>query len=104
MKHIALLLWIRIRGFRNRLTGSRLADVPGSAATLLVFGGFFVGVFFLSRWATMYFLDTAHIGLFLTHRFLGMVLYVLFMTVNLGNVIIYTSPSPRDGLLSRMPS
>ena len=88
MKHIALLLWIRIRGFRNRLMGSHLADVPGSAATILVFGGFFVGVFFLSRWATMYFLDTAHIGLFLTHRFLGMVLYVLFMTVNLGNVII----------------
>ncbi|MGA9121367.1 MAG: hypothetical protein WB699_18510, partial [Bacteroidota bacterium] len=88
MKPIGLLLWIRLRGFRNRLAASRLSDAPASIATLLVFGGFFVGVFFLSRWTTLYFLNTAHIGSFLTHRFLAMVLYVLFVTVNLGNVII----------------
>ncbi len=88
MKQILLLLWIRARGFRNRLVGSHLADLPGSAATVLVFGGFYVAVFFMTRWVTMYFLDTAHIGLFLTHRFLAMVLYVLFLTVNLGNVVV----------------
>jgi len=88
MKQILLLLWIRARGFRNRLLGSHLNDIPGSTATVLVFGGFFVAVYFLTRWATMYFLDTAHIGLFLTHRFLAMVLYVLFVTVNLGNVVV----------------
>ncbi len=88
MRQIVLLLWIRARGFRNRLVGSHLVDIPGSTATLLVFGGFFVAVYFLTRWATMYFLDTAHIGLFLTHRFLAMVLYVLFVTVNLGNVVV----------------
>ncbi len=88
MRQIFLLVWIRARGFRNRLVGSHLVDIPGSAATLLVFGGFFVAVYFLTRWATMYFLDTAHIGLFLTHRFFAMVLYVLFVTVNLGNVVV----------------
>ncbi len=88
MKSIALLLWTRYCGFRNRFTGSRLSDLPGTLAVFIVFGGFFVFVFFLARWATMYFLDTAHIGMFLTHRFLAMVLYVLFVTVNLGNVIV----------------
>lgn len=88
MKPIALLLWVRFCGFRSRFASSRLSDLPGTIAVVLVFGGFFAAVFFLARWATMYFLDTAHIGMFLTHRFLAMVLYVLFVTVNLGNVIV----------------
>jgi ABC-2 type transport system permease protein len=88
MKEIGLLVWVRYRGFRNRFAASRLSDMPATIATLVVFGGFFIGVFVLSRWTTLYFLQTAHIGSFLTHRFLAMVLYVLFVTVNLGNVII----------------
>jgi ABC-2 type transport system permease protein len=56
--------------------------------SLLIFGGFAVGVFFLSRSTTQYLLLEAHIGQFLFHRFLSMVLYVFFVTINLGNMIV----------------
>ena len=36
---------------------------------------------------------------------LGIVLLVLlFVYMSIGSCLLYTSPSPRDGLLSRMPS
>jgi ABC-2 type transport system permease protein len=57
-------------------------------ASTVVFGGFSVAAFFFSRRVTGYLLDEAHIGLFLFHRFFSMMLYVFFLSVNVGNLIV----------------
>ncbi len=58
------------------------------AASVLVFSGFVIGMFLVGRASTTYLLSQAHIGQFLFHRLLSMVLYLLFVTVNLGNVVV----------------
>ena len=75
-------------------------------SSAIIFGGFAVGVFFLTRFTTQYLLFEAHIGLFLFHRFLSMMLYVFFITVNLGNMIVSYSTlykSQEVGFLMAMP-
>ncbi|MBW7887750.1 MAG: hypothetical protein H3C35_05210 [Bacteroidetes bacterium] len=63
----------------------------------IVFGLFAVGAFYLSHYVTAYLLGGVKIGLFLFHRFLGMLLFVFFITINLGNIVVsfstlYRSP------------
>lgn len=68
-----------------RLRSDNILKMIGSA---IVFGGFTIGGFFFSRRVTGYLLDDAHIGLFLFHRFFSMILYVFFLSVNVGNLIV----------------
>jgi ABC-2 type transport system permease protein len=86
--HFFLLLDVRRRSLVNGIRGIQSKDVLSAVASGIVFGGFSVGMFFLARVVTLYLVEVAHIGLFLLHRFAGMVLYVLFITVNVGNLIV----------------
>ncbi len=66
-------------------------------ASLVVFGGFAVTAYFSTRIATMYVLQGLNLGLFLYHRFLSMLLFVFFLSINVGNLIVayaafYRSP------------
>lgn len=79
---------MKLRSFLNGVLESRWQPVFKNLASALIFGGFAVGVFFISRFFTTYLLNEAHIGQFLFHRFLSMLLYVFFITVNLGNMIV----------------
>lgn len=78
---------MKLRSFLNGLLESRRQTILKNIASALIFGGFAVGVFFVTRFFTSYLLDEARIGQFLFHRFLSMLLYVFFITVNLGNMI-----------------
>ncbi len=65
--------------------------------SFLVFGSFAVGAFYAANFITSYLLETIHIGLFLFHRFIGMLLFVFFITINVGNIVVsfstlYRSP------------
>jgi ABC-2 type transport system permease protein len=57
-------------------------------ASFLVYGGFAVGTYFFTRVTISFLLDHAHIGLFLLHRFLSMLLFVFFLSINAGNMIV----------------
>ncbi|MDE3057479.1 MAG: hypothetical protein KGJ59_05945, partial [Bacteroidota bacterium] len=59
-----------------------------NAASLFVFGSFAVGGFLFARFTTAYLLDHVHIGLFLFHRFIAMALFVFFLAINLGNMVV----------------
>jgi ABC-2 type transport system permease protein len=59
-----------------------------NVASLLVFGGFTVAAYLFSREIISYVLDKIHLGVFLLHRFISMVLYVFFLSINVGNVIV----------------
>jgi ABC-2 type transport system permease protein len=88
MRQILLLLNVKAATFLKGATDFRLANLVKNFSSAIIFGGVAVGVFLLSRAATGYLLDQQHIGLFLFHRFLSMLLYVFFVTVNLGNMIV----------------
>ncbi len=56
--------------------------------SLAVFGGFSVVAYFFSLGITEFVLDQTRIGLFLYHRFISMMLFVFFVAVNMGNIIV----------------
>src|SRR3990172_775795 len=77
-------LWAAMKG----VFGFRRSEVTREVASFLVLAGFSVAIFFFARFITSYLINEAHIGLFLFHRFLSMVLFVFFLAVNLGNMIV----------------
>ena len=88
MRELLLVLNWKAHTFLKNLFTFNWQTVSKNIASFLIFGGFAVAVFFLSRTITAYLLQQYHIGQFLFHRFLSMVLYVFFITVNLGNMIV----------------
>jgi len=88
MRELFLVLNIKAAGFLKGFLDFRAQTLFKNLSSALIFGGVAVGVFLLSRAATGYLLQQAHIGLFLFHRFFSMLLYVFFITVNLGNMIV----------------
>ena len=88
MRELLVVLNTRAQSFLKRVFELRWQTMVQNASSVLIFGGFAVAVFFISRFATNYLITEAHIGLFLFHRFLSMLLYVFFITVNVGNMIV----------------
>ncbi len=56
--------------------------------SLMVFTGFSMGAFYLSRSTTEFVVGNVRAGLFLFHEFISMLLFIFFITVNLGNIIV----------------
>ena len=83
--HIALF---KLRISLKFSAGWRMRDYVKHTASLIVFGGFVVGAYYSTRVATDYLLDSVHIGLFLFHRLLSMLLFVYFLSINVGNIIV----------------
>ncbi|MFN0157835.1 MAG: putative ABC transporter permease subunit [Bacteroidota bacterium] len=88
MHELLLLLNIKSTSFLKGIFEWKWQTMLKNISSACIFGGFAVGVFFLTRFFTNYLLYEAHIGQFLFHRFLSMLLYVFFITVNLGNMIV----------------
>jgi ABC-2 type transport system permease protein len=88
MRELVLVLNVKAHILLKNLFDLRFQSVVKNLSSLIIFGGVAVGVFFLSRLSTLYLIQEAHIGQFLYHRFLSMLLYVFFVTVNLGNMIV----------------
>jgi ABC-2 type transport system permease protein len=59
-----------------------------NVGSFVVYTAFTVGAFFLTRNVVGFLLDDIHIGSFLLHRFISMLLYVFFLSVNVGNIIV----------------
>jgi ABC-2 type transport system permease protein len=88
MRELLLVFNVKAHTFLKSAFEFSWANLIKGFSSFIIFGGFAVGIFFLSRGATSYLVQQAHIGLFLFHRFLSMLLYVFFITVNLGNMIV----------------
>ncbi|KAB2925462.1 MAG: hypothetical protein F9K22_03115 [Bacteroidetes bacterium] len=97
MSALLHILRSKLRMFLAMPSSPDTGTVVRSAGSFVVFGSFAVGAFFFSNFITAYLLETVGIGLFLFHRFIGMLLFVFFVTVNLGNMVVafttlYRSP------------
>ncbi|HEY6626516.1 MAG TPA: hypothetical protein VIZ21_06150, partial [Ignavibacteriaceae bacterium] len=49
---------------------------------------FAIGIFFFTRNIIAYLMEDVKIGMFLLHRFIFVVLFIFFMTVNIGNIVV----------------
>ena len=86
-------LFIHIAGFKflslfKTLLQPSLPAIVKNVVSVIVFGAFAFGAFYFTRVSVDYLLDTARIGSFLLHRFLSMLLFVYFLSINLGNMIV----------------
>jgi len=66
----------------------RFVSIMRGTASLLVFGGFAYAAYLFASEATRFMLDQTRTGLYLFHTFISMMLFVFFISVNLGNIIV----------------
>ena len=97
MTEILHILHFKSRSLFKRSTELSSANLVRGFGSLIVFGVFMICAYYSARIATDYLLDTARLGLFLLHRFLSMLLFVFFLSINVGNIIVsyatfYRSP------------
>ncbi|MFA6457238.1 MAG: hypothetical protein WCW40_10495 [Bacteroidota bacterium] len=82
------ILWYKIVMFWKVSSKQSFGVVIRNIGSFVVFGSFAVGAFYFSNFVTAYLLENVRIGLFLFHRFIGMLLFVFFVTINLGNMVV----------------
>ncbi|MEE9187659.1 MAG: hypothetical protein V3U10_06415 [Bacteroidota bacterium] len=88
MHVLALILNAKARTFFQVTFDYRHQTIIKNVASFLIFVGFAVAAFFFARSVTAYMLAQAKIGLFLFHHFISMLLYVFFVSINLGNMVV----------------
>ncbi|MEX0601797.1 MAG: hypothetical protein WD295_00555, partial [Bacteroidota bacterium] len=97
MSLILHILRFKVLSFFKTTFDFRSVVVVRGIGSLLVFGGFALGAYVLSHEVTKYVLAETRTGLFVFHRFISMMLFVFFVAVNLGNIVVsyatlYRSP------------
>jgi len=82
------ILRYKLLAFMKVSVDWKLEGILKNVGSFLVYTGFTIGAFFLTRNTIGFLLEQAHVGLFLLHRFLSMLLYVFFLSINVGNIIV----------------
>ena len=88
MREIVLILKYRFISFLKSSFETRWSTVFRELASVFIFAGFALSTFISSNYATSFLMTQAKIGLFLFHRTLSMLLFILFVLVSLGNMIV----------------
>jgi len=83
--HILKFKLITFIKFQEELSGKSLLK---SLSASLIYILFAIGIFFFTRNIITYLLEEVKIGMFLLHRFIFVVLFIFFMTVNIGNIVV----------------
>jgi ABC-2 type transport system permease protein len=91
------ILSYKMRSFVKASFDLRAAIIVRGLGSVAVFGAFALGAFWFSNTITRFVLEQTRAGLFLYHQFISMMLFVFFMAVNMGNVLVaystlYRSP------------
>jgi ABC-2 type transport system permease protein len=82
------ILRYKLISFLKTTFDLRAVSVIRGLGSLVVFTGFSVGAFYLSFAITKFVVNGMHAGLYLFHQFISMLLFIFFITVNLGNIIV----------------
>ena len=70
---------------QEKISGKSLVKSLSASAVYILFA---VGVFFFTKNIITYLMHDVKIGIFLLHRFVFVVLFIFFMTVNIGNIVV----------------
>ncbi|NWF90121.1 MAG: hypothetical protein HXY50_11760 [Ignavibacteriaceae bacterium] len=88
MKQILHILKFKLISFAKINTDLKPVSILknlGSASVYIVFA---VGIYFFTLSSLSYLLEEIRIGTFLLHRFVSIILFIFFMAVNAGNIIV----------------
>jgi ABC-2 type transport system permease protein len=88
MGQLLVILSYKLLGGLKRVLAVRRKAFARDLASFVILIGFSAAIFLFARVVTQYLLSEARIGLFLYHRFVSMVLFVFFLAINLGNMIV----------------
>ncbi len=88
MRLLTHILRFKVLSFAKTTFDLRPVPIVRGIASLFVFGGFAVVAYLFAHELTQYVLEKTKTGLFLYHRFISMMLFVFFVAVNLGNIIV----------------
>lgn len=83
--HILKYKLIAFIRFESNIT---LTNVVKNIASSLIYIAFAAGVYFFAQKFIYFLLIDIKVGLFLLHEFISMILFIFFITVNLGNIIV----------------
>lgn len=88
MSQIIHILKYKLIAFVKTNSRFSISDFVKDFGSLIVYGGFAVGAFFFSQNLISYLLIEAKIGLFLLHEFISTALFIFFLSINAGNIIV----------------
>lgn len=88
MKQIAHIIKYKALSFLKLNPVNSLNDFMKSAGSFIVYSGFAAGTYFLTQTIINFLLVEVRIGLFLLHQFLSIIMFIFFLSVNVGNIIV----------------
>ncbi len=106
MSLLVHILKFKILTFFKLKEELNLKSILKQLSASLVYLLFAIGIFFFTRNIIAYLVEDVRIGMFLLHRFVFIVLFIFFMTVNIGNIVVSYSTffkSREVGFLITMP-
>jgi hypothetical protein len=106
MQQLVLVLQYKTKSSLHSVLGGRKAGTMKNISSLIVYAGFTIAAYLFSHFIVHYMLDVWKIGLYLFHQLLSMGLFVFFMTITLGNMIVSYATlfrSPEVGFLMTQP-
>jgi ABC-2 type transport system permease protein len=97
MKDILLILKYKLILFMKMNSPVTFASLLKSSGISIIYIAFAVGFFILTRSTVGYLLDTIKIGSFLLHRFIMVLLFMFFISINIGNIVVSFSTLFKSG-------
>lgn len=88
MKTFLHIVYYKVLTFLKSNTELSLRSILKSTAAVIVFSGFAYGAYLLTGGVLTFLLERANVGLFLSHRFIAIILFILFLSVNAGNIVV----------------
>ena len=85
LTHILKFKLLTFIKFQEELSGKSLLKNLSASIIYILFA---VGIFFFTRNIITYLIEDVKIGMFLLHRFIFVVLFIFFITVNVGNIVV----------------
>lgn len=88
MKQLIHIIKFKLTIFLKINTDLRIVSLLKNLGSALVYIFFGIGIFFFTKFTLAYLLEEIRIGSFLLHQFLSIILFIFFMAVNAGNIIV----------------
>jgi len=97
MKDILLILKYKLILFMKMNTPVTFVSLLRSTGISVIYLVFAVGFFIFTKSTVGYLLETVKIGSFLLHRFIMVVLFMFFVSINIGNIVVSFSTLFKSG-------
>lgn len=88
MDQILHIVKYKLISFVKINTSLKVLNIFKNLGSYAVYALFGVGIYFFTKSSLSYLIEDIKIGTFLLHRFISIVLFIFFMAVNAGNIIV----------------